>query len=98
MKGIRTGYLKNSPFDALMLAITMQIILRVISNIIIGIPIMMKHKGIARTMYNSIDNWKLIAAFPFKFTQFDSSLLDSQQISGPKIPPKGKKKLAKADR
>jgi hypothetical protein len=98
MKGIRMGYLKNSPFDALMLAITRQIIFRVINNIIIGNPIIMKHKGIARTIYSSIDNWKLREAFPFKFTQSDSSLLDSQQISGPKIPPKGKKKLAKADR
>jgi len=64
----------------------------------IGIPINIKHKGIAKTMYSSIDNWKLRDAFPFIFTQEDSSLLVSQQIRGPIIPPNGKKNIAKADR
>jgi hypothetical protein len=58
----------------------------------------MKHNGIARTIYKSIDNWKLIEFRPFKLTQADSSLFDNQQISGPKIPPTGKKKPAKAER
>ena len=49
-------------------------------------------------MYSSIDNWKLRDAFPFIFTQEDSSLLVSQQIRGPIIPPNGKKNIAKADR
>jgi hypothetical protein len=44
------------------------------------------------------DNWKLSEFLPFVFTQDDSSLLDNQHISGPIIPPKGKKKPAKADR
>jgi hypothetical protein len=65
---------------------------------IIGIPISIKHKGIIRTIYSSIDNWKFRDAFPFKFTQDDSSLLVNQQISGPIIPPNGKKKPAKAER
>jgi hypothetical protein len=64
----------------------------------IGMPIMIKHNGIARTIYSSIDNWKLSAAFPLIFTQDDSSLLVSQHISGPITPPKGKKKPAKAER
>jgi hypothetical protein len=76
----------------------MHITLRVPSNIIIGKPIIMKHKGIARTKYSRIDNWKLSAFRPFTFTHADSSLFDNQQISGPIIPPKGKKKPAKADR
>jgi len=61
-------------------------------------PMMIKHNGIARTIYSSIDNWKLRAAFPLIFTHDDSSLLLSQQISGPITPPKGKKKPAKAER
>jgi hypothetical protein len=98
MKGIIRGYLNSSPFDALTLAIITQTTLRVPSTIIIGIPIIMKHKGKARKIYSSIDNWKLIAFLPFIFTQADSSLFESQHISGPIIPPKGKKKPAKAER
>ncbi|MDO9340554.1 MAG: hypothetical protein Q7T72_08515 [Bacteroidales bacterium] len=98
MKGISRGYLKSSPFAALTLAIIIHITLRVTSKKIIGIPIIIKHKGITRTIYSNIDNWKLSEFFPFTFTQTDSSFLDSQHISGPIIPPKGKKKPAKADR
>jgi len=76
----------------------MQTILRVPSIKIIGNPIIIKHSGIQRTIYKSIDNWKFNEAFPFSFTQVDSSLLDNQQINGPNIPPKGKRKPAKADR
>lgn len=61
----------------------------------IGIPIIIKHKGIAKTIYSSIDSWKLRDAFPFIFTQADSSLLVSQQIRGPIIPPKGKRNRQK---
>ena len=50
INGITNGYLKSSPFGALTLAIITQITLRVPSNIINGIPIMMKHKGTARTI------------------------------------------------
>jgi hypothetical protein len=50
IKGITSGYLKSSPFGALTLAIITQITFSVPINIIIGIPIMMKHKGIVRTM------------------------------------------------
>jgi hypothetical protein len=72
--------------------------LRVPRRIIIGIPIKMKHKGTARTIYRSIDNWKLSEFLPLMFTQTDSSLFVNQHISGPIKPPNGKKKPAKADR
>jgi len=98
INGIRRGYLKSSPLAALTLAIIIHTTLSVPSTTIIGIPIIMKQSGIARTIYSSMDNWKLIEFLPFKLTQADSSLFDSQQISGPKIPPKGKKKPAKAER
>jgi hypothetical protein len=98
INGITSGYLKSSPFGAFTLAIITQITLRVPSNAIIGIPIIIKHNGIARTIYSSIDNWKLREAFPFMFTHEDSSLLVNQQIRGPITPPKGKKKPAKAER
>ena len=98
INGIESGYLNNSPFEAFTLAITRHIILSVTSSIIIGIPTIMKHKGIARTVYKSIDNSKLSEFLPLIFTQSDSSFLDNQQISGPIIPPKGKKKVANADR
>jgi len=83
---------------ALTLARIIQITFKIPRKTIIGIPISMRHKGITRTIYRSIDSWKLIDAFPFSFTQEDSSLLDNQQISGPIIPPNGKKKPAKAER
>ena len=43
------GYLNSSPLEALMLAMTMQTILRVPNKISIGIPIKIKHKGIVST-------------------------------------------------
>lgn len=49
IKGIDSGYLNLSPFEALTLAITMQTTFSVPRNIIIGMPIKRKHKGIART-------------------------------------------------
>lgn len=98
MKGMARGYLKISPFAAFTLAIIIDITFSTPSIIMIGMPIIMKHNGIASTMYRSIDSWKLRAFLPLIFTQTDSSLLVSQQISGPIIPPKGKKKPAKAER
>jgi hypothetical protein len=98
IKGIARGYLNCSPFAALMLAIIIHIILRVTRTITMGIPIKMKHKGIARNIYSRIDNWKLSEALPFRLTQADSSLFDNQHIRGPIIAPKGKKKPAKAER
>jgi hypothetical protein len=65
MKGIVTGYLNSSPFEALTLAIIMQITFRKIRKITIGMPTIIMHKGIARTMYNKIDIWKLSDCFPF---------------------------------
>jgi len=82
---------------ALTLARIIQITFKIPRKMIIGIPIRMKHKGITRIIYSSIDSWKFIDAFPFTFTHDDSSLLVNQQISGPIIPPKGKKKPAKAE-
>lgn len=98
MKGIKSGYLNTSPLEAFTLAIIKQITLRVTSAAIIGIPIIMKHKGKTSTIYSSTDNWKLSELFPFMLTQSDSSFFDNQHISGPIMPPKGKKKPAKADR
>ncbi len=43
------GYLNSSPFDALTLAIIMQITFRVIRKIAIGIPIIIKSRGIVIT-------------------------------------------------
>ena len=98
INGIESGYLNSSPFEALMLAITIQIIFRITIKAIIGNPIIMIQSGAARTRYRRIDNWKFIEAFPFSFTQVESSFLDNQQIRGPIIPPRGKKKPANADR
>ncbi len=56
MNGIVIGYLNSSPFDALTLAIMMQITFNIIRNMTIGIPTIMKHKGIVRTIYKRIDN------------------------------------------
>ena len=64
----------------------------------IGIPTIMNIKGIVSTMYNNIDIWKFREALPFLSTQSDESLRDSQQISGPKTLPSGKKLPAKAER
>jgi len=49
-KGIERGYLKSSPFGAFTLAIIMQITFKALRIIIIGIPMIMKHKGIASTI------------------------------------------------
>lgn len=76
----------------------MQTIFIVPIIMMIGMPIIIKIRGIARTRYRSIESWKFIEAFPFSFTQVDSSFLDNQHTNGPIIPPKGKKKPAKADR
>lgn len=91
MNGMEIGYLKVSPFDALMLAIIMQITLSNIRQPIIGIPIMIKHRGMARTVYSNSDIWKLSDDLPLISTQADSSFLDIQHMTGPIIPPKGKK-------
>jgi hypothetical protein len=98
MKGIESGYLKTSPCAAFILATTMQTTLNITRKISIGIPIRIIHSGIVRTIYSSMESWKFIAAFPFVFTHSDSALRDIQQTSGPIIPPKGKKKPAKADK
>jgi hypothetical protein len=98
INGITSGYLKSSPLGALTLAMIIQITLSVPIKKIIGNPMIIIHRGIARTIYSNIDNWKLRDAFPFSFTHDDSSLLVNQQIRGPITPPKGKKKPAKADR
>ena len=50
INGITRGYLKSSPFGALTLAIIIQMTLRTPRNMIIGIPIRIKHKGIASIM------------------------------------------------
>jgi hypothetical protein len=50
MKGITNGYLKSSPFEALMLAMVIHTTLRVRSRKIIGNPIMIKHNGLTRTI------------------------------------------------
>ena len=48
--GIESGYLKSSPFGAFILAMIMQITFSVLRIIIIGIPIIIRHKGIASTI------------------------------------------------
>jgi len=98
IKGMESGYLKSSPFDALMLAIIMQMTLRTIRVIIIGIPMIIRQRGAARTVYKSMDISKFIEALPFLSTHTDSSLRDNQQISGPIILPNGKKNPANAER
>lgn len=75
-----------------------QIILRRMSAISRGIPTMMKHSGNTRTIYRRTESWKFKDAFPFSLIHSDSSFLVSQQIRGPIIPPKGKKKPANADK
>jgi len=65
MKGMVMGYLNSSPFEAFTLPIIMQTTFRMIRKITIGIPTIIKHKGVARTIYNKTEIWKLRAAFPF---------------------------------
>lgn len=98
INGIERGYLNTSPRAALMLPIVMQTIFKMPSAITIGIPIKMIIRGRASMMYSSIERLKFMAALPFMFTQAESSLLDNQKISGPMIPPKGKKNPANAER
>lgn len=98
IKGIESGYLKTSPRAALMLPIVMQTIFKMPSAITIGIPIIIIIRGKASIMYSSIERLKFIAALPLMFTQAESSLRESQKISGPMMPPKGKKKPANAER
>ena len=50
IKGIDNGYLNVSPLAALTLAIMMQITLNVPSKAMIGIPIIIKHNGMASTI------------------------------------------------
>ena len=50
MKGIEIGYLNSSPFEALTLAIIIHMTLSIINIPKIGNPIIMKHKGITRTI------------------------------------------------
>ena len=49
-KGIDSGYLKSSPLGAFTLAMITQITLRVAIIAIIGIPMIINIKGIARTI------------------------------------------------
>lgn len=98
IKGMETGYLKSSPFDAFILAIMIQMTLRTTRVMMIGMPTMIKQSGAARTVYRSIDISKFIDALPLRSTHCDSSFLDNQQIRGPIILPKGKKNPANADR
>ena len=96
MNGMASGYLNSSPFDALTLAITMKIILSSRSTAMIGNPMIIKHNGMVSKIYRSIENWKLSDAFPFSFTQVDSSRFDNQMTRGPIIPPNGIKYPANA--
>jgi len=98
MKGIEIGYLKTSPFAALMLATMTQITSRMPRAMRRGIPTIMKHSGMSKMVYSNIEIWKLSADLPFMSTHSDWSFLDTQQINGPIIPPKGKKYPAKVDR
>jgi hypothetical protein len=93
-----SGYLNNSPLGAFTLAIITQITFNIIRIPIKGNPIIMKHNGLTSTIYKRIESWKFREFLPFIFTHEDSSFLVSQQIRGPIIPPKGKKKPANADR
>lgn len=56
MNGITSGYLNSSPLGALTLAIITQTTFNTPRVIIIGIPKMMKHKGIASTIYSNIES------------------------------------------
>lgn len=98
MNGMARGYLKYSPFDALMLATMIQTISSTPRNKSIGIPTRMKQSGIARMTYRSTEIWKFIAALPFVSTHADPSFLEIQQMRGPIMPPNGKIKPAKAER
>ena len=82
----------------MILAIEIQITFSVRSIKIIGKPIIMKHNGTLSTIYIRIESWKFMEDLPLILTQADSSLFDNQQIIGPKIAPKGKKKPANADK
>jgi len=98
MKGIARGYLNSSPFEALIEAIVTQTISNIHNVRRSGIPTIIRQRGAMRTVYSSIESWKLREALPFSFTHVDSSRRLSQQIKGPRIPPKGKIKQAKDDK
>ncbi len=55
MKGITRGYLKYSPLDAFTLAMIVHMSFNNRRAPIMGNPIIIKHKGTARTIYNRID-------------------------------------------
>lgn len=59
------GYLNSSPLEAFTLAMIIQITFNIPRNMMMGIPTIIKHKGMVRTIYNSIDNWKFSDDFPF---------------------------------
>jgi len=65
MKGIETGYLNSSPFEAFTLPIITHMTFRKPRNITIGMPTIIKHRGIARTIYSKIEIWKFSEDFPF---------------------------------
>ncbi len=98
IKGIDNGYLNSSPLDDFTLAIIIHTTFSVTSTKIMGIPIIIKHKGIASTIYRRIESSKLSEDLPLKSTHCDSSFLESQQIKGPIILPNGKKNPANAER
>lgn len=98
MKGMERGYLNSSPLEAFILATIIHTTFRMTRKNRIGKPIIIKHKGITSIIYRRTDSSKFIDRFPFWSTQVESSFLDSQQMSGPIIPPKGKKKPANAER
>lgn len=98
MKGITSGYLNSCPWEAFTPAMIIHTTFKIEMAMIRGIPITIKHSGIASIIYNNMDNWKFIAFLPFRLSQTDSSRFESQQIRGPITPPNGKKKPAKADK
>jgi hypothetical protein len=91
INGIAIGYLNLSPLAVLILAMMTMINFSNISKPINRKPTIIMHKGATSIVYSKIDRLKFKAAFPFSSIHADSSFLESQQISGPIIPPKGKK-------
>lgn len=89
IKGMESGYLNSSPLEAFTEATAMHTTLSIHKAAISGIPIIIKHNGISRIVYSNTESWKLRAFLPFSLIHVDSSLLLSQQIIGPSIPPKG---------
>lgn len=56
MKGIDNGYRYLSPFEALTDAMITQITSSMERNAMMKMPIIIKQRGIARTIYSNIDN------------------------------------------